>query len=121
MPRPINAGIAGTRRALKRLLLLKVLTGLGLGMKNCLFSNLDGCFLIDDFWLLKIVFLNLFNELARADLAGFFLKFDLLNCIGGVLGKSALVSENNKLINKMLSGSTILNNKCCILNVKTCH
>lgn len=128
MPRPINAGIAGTRRALKRLLLLKDVTGLGLGMNNCLFSILNGCSLIDDLWLLKTVFLNLFNELARADLAGFFLKFDLLNCIGGVLGKFdflhllfALVSENNKLINTMISGNTILKKKCCILPVKTCH
>ena len=124
----MNAGIAGTRRALKRLLLLKVLTGLGLGINSCLFSNLGGCFLIGDFWLLKILFLNLSKELARADLAGFFLNFDLLNCIGGVLGNFdflppllANVSENKKLKIKILKGNTILKKKCCILIVKTCH
>ena len=48
VPRPMNAGIAGIKRALKRLLLLKVLTGLGLGINSCLFSILGGCSLIGD-------------------------------------------------------------------------
>ena len=48
VPRPMNAGIAGIKSALKRLLLLTVLTGLGLGINSCLFSNLGGCSLIGD-------------------------------------------------------------------------
>lgn len=74
------------------------------------------------------MFLNLSRELARADLAGFCLNLDLLNCIGGVLGNFdfllpllAKVSENSKLMNRMLKGKTILKIKCCILTVKTCH
>ena len=119
VPRPMNAGMAGINSALKRLLLLKVLTGLGLGINSCLFSICDGCS------LLKTVFLNLSRELARADFAGFLLNLDLLNCIGGVLGSFdflppllAKVSENNKLIPNMLKGNTILIKKCCILPVK---
>ena len=120
-PKPIKVGIAGTRRALRRLFLENVLTGLGLGINSCLCSSSGGDTLIGDSLLLKTVFLNLSNELARAVLAGFLLNFVLLNCIGGVLGNFdfltllfANASENNILINKILKGNTILKKKCCI-------